>query len=111
MNKKYHFIFYALLVFLLTTVAITIWYVMAIGSSVPNISMLSIKEVAVRFGFYGASMVTALFLAAYFMFKKISNRWILALGIVLLIGLLCLAYGWFLWVVSISSLLDSPFKS
>jgi hypothetical protein len=53
MNKKYHFIFYALVVFLLTTVAITIWYLLDIGPSVPNISMTAINDIAVRFGFYG----------------------------------------------------------
>lgn len=101
-------ILYSIGVFLLSTVLITIWYVMHVGSSTPEISFTSVKNVAVEIGFYGAFMATILFLIGHFAIKTIKNKWLLGISLLVLLGLIVLAIGWFLWYVSITGLVDNP---
>lgn len=99
---------YSVLVFLLSTLFITIWYIMDVGSSMPKISFASMLNVMVKIGFYGATMVTILFLIAYLVFTKIKNRLLLAFCLIILVALLYFAFGWFLWYVGITGLFDDP---
>jgi hypothetical protein len=109
MREGYKVLVYSCILFLLSTFAITTWYILDIGSSESNNGFVAVKNIATRFGFYGATMLTILFLLGYFTFKKIKNRWILAVCVLVLIGLLYLAGGWFLWYASVNSLVDDPF--
>ncbi len=81
---------------------------MDIGSSEPKINFDSVKNIAIRFGFYGASFITFLFLMGYLLFTKVSNKIVLTLGTIALIILSCLSFGWFLWYVGINGLAENP---
>lgn len=109
MREGYKVLIYICMIFLLFTIAITAWYILDIGSLGSNNGFVAVENIATRFGFYGATMLTMLFLLGYLIFKKIKNRWILAVCVLVLIGLFYLVGGWFLWYVSVNSLVDDPF--
>lgn len=101
-------VLYCGIVFLLATALITMWYVIDMGHTLTETSFESIKNVAFRFGFYGATMVTLLFLFGYLAFTKIKNKVLLGFSVIVLLGLCYLAFGWFLWYIGINGLVENP---
>ena len=81
---------------------------MDVGDTIPEIGAASIKNVVVKFGFYGATMCTILFLMGYFIVTKIKNKWLMTIALLVLLVLLYFAFGWFLWYVGINGLVDNP---
>lgn len=74
-----------ILVFLLSNLIFTLWFVFDIGSSVPHITFNSIKYIFMHYGFALSIPPTISYLLIYLLYKKIQRVWIFYLSSCLII--------------------------
>ncbi|MEY8761090.1 hypothetical protein [Chryseobacterium tongliaoense] len=109
MKQTPKIILFAIIIFVVSAIAVTTWYIAEIGAYEDNIGFISVKNVLFRFGVVGAVPCTLLLTAGYISFLKIKKPWLLGAIIVILGFLLYLSSLWFLWYMSIRSLVKDPF--
>jgi hypothetical protein len=69
-----------ILVFFLSNLIITLWFIFDIGASVPNITFNSIKYIFMHYGFALSIPPTISYIIIYLLHKKIQIRWIFYLS-------------------------------
>ncbi len=108
MKSRYSIALYTIIIFVLSTIIITLWYIVKVGSSI-SISFNTIKNIIFRYGFIGALLPSIFFLSVSIFSKIIKNKWVLSLIIILLTILLIMAGLQFFWYFVVSGLTDNPF--
>lgn len=107
MNKP---IFYTFTVFLLSTLLVTVWFLIAFHSPSLTINLVSVKNIVIRYGFVLSIPPAVSFLIIYLMYQKIKTRWVFYLLTVIILGCLFFFMAYlFIWYVGTSFLIDSPF--
>ena len=101
-------VLYTVIIFLLATTIISIWYILDVGESIA-ISFVSLKNIVIRYGFVGGIIIAVFFFAICISYLKIKNPWILSLITITLIVLLAWSGFIFFWYFVVSGFTDSPF--
>lgn len=110
MKKLSNLLIRSILVFLLSNIIITLWFILAIGSSESHISFNSIKHVFAHYGFALSIPPAISYLFVYLFYKNIQSCWIFYL-VTFFITISCLflmAYI-FIWYTSIGIIKDDLF--
>ncbi|WP_158991093.1 hypothetical protein [Mucilaginibacter sp. L196] len=89
MKNIYKIIGYSVIVFLLSDIIVTLWFVLNIGSSVPHITFNSIVYIFIHYGAVLSTPATISYLIIYALYKKVKIRWTLYLSALII---LCCAF-------------------
>ena len=95
MKTTYKLIFFSILIFIISTIGITYWYISDHLAHLLSIRIQSILDIAINIGLVGALIPTLLFLIVYFLIKKIKNIWLLSSLIIVLMGIVIAIVYWF----------------
>ncbi len=80
---------YSIIVFLLSDIIITLWLVLNIGSSVPNITFKSVLHIFMHYGPTLSIPTTISYFIIYVLYKNIKIRWGVYLSALII---LCFAF-------------------
>lgn len=100
---------YLLLIFLLSTILITIFYVFFVNGSFKDVSIVSLKNITFRYGFVGGAIVSVFFFSAYISFKTIKSKWFFSVVLIILTILFFYASYLYAWYFVVEGLSNNPF--
>lgn len=89
MKKTYKIIGYSVIVFLLSDIIITLWFVLNIGSSVPHITFKSVLHIFMHYGLTLSIPTTISYFIIYVLYKNIKIRWVVYLSALII---MCCAF-------------------
>ncbi|KIA97021.1 MULTISPECIES: hypothetical protein [unclassified Flavobacterium] len=96
MKSTYKLILYSIIIFVISTIGITYWYVSDhLLSDMSAMPMKSLMNISIYIGLVGALIPTFSFLIIYFLTRKIKNKWLLSLVLIILFAVVLAIVYWF----------------
>ncbi|OUL60536.1 hypothetical protein [Flavobacterium sp. AJR] len=96
MKTTYKLILYSILILIISTIGITYWYVSDhLLSHMSSMSMRVLIDIAIYIGLAGAFIPTFSFLIIYFLIRKVKNKWLLSLLLIILFAVVLAIVYWF----------------
>jgi hypothetical protein len=99
MKATYRLILYSVLILIISTIGITYWYISdhLLSDLSSSVSIQFILNITIYIGLVGSLIPILSFLILYFLIKKIKNRGVLSLLIIILIVFIIAIRHWFIF--------------